>query len=358
MDFTISPLTPADAGAALDILTACSRRGEVLYKPLEREDFLARFFGPDRWGFAARSGARLVGWIHGAAQSRFLPGETAENTPLYLTLLLVAEGFRRQGVGAALLDALRRAAREAGKSALTVSGNNPVHLTWLIPGAGGHDHNNAPGVNEDTGGYGYLLSRGFRDVFHEVSLYMPLSEYRWNPALDAVVERLAAEGIHVGRWQPGMGERYDGMCDRVGSEYWRNVLRQELLAWHTGQPNADPECWPDGVRPRGPRPLLVAVRGEEIIGFTGPVDLQRSGRGWFTGICTDPDWGGRGIGTVLFNLLMQAFLERGASFCSLFTGAENHAQKIYLRAGLRVTSRWAVLSQRLGEGEGCRQVYF
>ena len=59
-----------------------------------------------------------------------------------------------------------------------------------------------------------------------------------------------------------------------------------------------------------------------------------------------------------FNLLMQAFLERGASFCSLFTGAENHAQKIYLRAGLRVTSRWAVLSQRLGEGEGCRQVYF
>ena len=120
MDFTISPLTPADAGAALDILTACSRRGEVLYKPLEREDFLARFFGPDRWGFAARSGDRLVGWIHGAAQSRFLPGETAENTPLYLTLLLVAEGFRRQGIGRLLMDTAVEKAREAGARALVL----------------------------------------------------------------------------------------------------------------------------------------------------------------------------------------------------------------------------------------------
>ena len=187
---------------------------------------------------------------------------------------------------------------------------------------------------------------------------MPLRDYRWDPKLDAVMEKLTAEGIYVGRWQMGMGEKYDGMCDRVGSEYWRNVLRQELLAWHTGQPNADPECWPDGVQPAGPRPLLVAMKDEQIIGFTGPVDLQRSGRGWFTGICTDPEWGGRGIATVLFNLLMKEFVAEGAAFCSLFTGAQNHAQKIYQRAGLRVTSHWAVLSQSLGQGERCQEAYF
>ena len=100
------------------------------------------------------------------------------------------------------------------------------------------------------------------------------------------------------------------------------------------------------------------MKDEQIIGFTGPVDLQRSGRGWFTGICTDPDWGGRGIATVLFNLLMKEFVAEGAAFCSLFTGAQNHAQKIYQRAGLRVTSRWAVLSQSLGQGERCQEAYF
>ena len=100
------------------------------------------------------------------------------------------------------------------------------------------------------------------------------------------------------------------------------------------------------------------MKEEQIIGFTGPVDLQRSGRGWFTGICTDPDWGGRGIATVLFNLLMKEFVAEGAAFCSLFTGAQNHAQKIYQRAGLRVTSHWAVLSQSLGQGERCQEAYF
>ena len=253
MDFIIRPLTPADADAALALLADCSAKGEALYKPLEKADFLLRFFGENRWGFAAEAGGKLVGWAHAAAQTRFLPGETPENTPLYLTLLLVEEGFRRRGAGKALLEAVRQVGRDAGKNRLMVSGNNPVHLTWLIPGAGGHDHNNAPGANEDTPGYGYLLSQGFEDVFHEISMYMPLRDYRWDPKLDAVMEKLTAEGIYVGRWQMGMGENYDGMCDRVGSEYWRNVLRQELLAWHTGQPNADPECWPDGVRPAGPR---------------------------------------------------------------------------------------------------------
>lgn len=179
MDFIIRPLTPADADAALALLADCSAKGEVLYKTLEKADFLLRFFGENRWGFAAEAGGRLVGWAHAAAQTRFLPGETPENTPLYLTLLLVEEGFRRRGAGKALLEAVRQVGRDAGKNRLMVSGNNPVHLTWLIPGAGGHDHNNAPGANEDTPGYGYLLSQGFEDVFHEISMYMPLRDYRW-----------------------------------------------------------------------------------------------------------------------------------------------------------------------------------
>lgn len=54
------------------------------------------------------------------------------------------------------------------------------------------------------------------------------------------MEKLTAEGIYVGRWQPGMGENYDGMCDRVGSEYWRNVLRQEMLAWAHGASQCGP----------------------------------------------------------------------------------------------------------------------
>ena len=359
MKWTITPLGPSHVPEALELLKTLSQNGEVLYKPLEEADFYDRFFGVNRWGFAALDeNGRLAGWIHAAAKTAFLPGETEENTPLYLTMLLVDKEFRRQGVGQALLDTVKGLGEKIGKQSLVVSGDNPVHLAWLIPGANGHDHNNAPGVDENGMGYKYLMDRGFKDDFHEVSMYLNLKDYVWDKKLDDLTEKLAAEGIRVGRWEIGLGEDYDGMCDRVGSEYWRNVLKCEIAAWHAGQPNADPELWVDGVKPAGPRPLLTATKGDQIVGFTGPVDLQKSGRGWFTGICTDPLIGGKGAGSLLFNLLMKEFVAEGAQFTSLFTGLDNHAQKIYYRAGLRIVAHFAVLSCPLGDGERYEKRYY
>ena len=327
MNWQIAPLCPADAKEALALLKTLSDNHEVLYKPLEEADFLSRFFGEKRWGFTARTDdGRLIGWIHGAAKTSFLEGETHENTPLYLTMLLVDAAWRRQGVGSALLEALKKAGVEAGKKAMAVSGDNPVHLTWLIPGAGGHDHNNAPGVDEDGMGFAFFQKHGFKDDFHEISLYMNLKDYKWDPKLDEMIAKLNAEGIHVGRWQMGMGEECDGMCDRVGSEYWRQVLREE-----TAKEN--------------PRPILAAVTDGHIVGFTGPVDRQENGRGWFTGICTDPLYEKRGIAGVLFNDLMGEFIKVGAAYSTLFTGTENHAQRLYLKTGCQPARYFAIMKK-------------
>ncbi len=361
MSWQISSFRPEDALECAVLLKKLSDSGEVVYKPINEEDIKTRFFGKNRWGFVARSeDGQLIGWIHGTAKTEesFLSGENDENTPMYMTILLVDEAWRNQGVGTALLNTLQQVGRDIGKKAFLISNDNPVHLAWLIPGAGGHDHNNAPGVNEESPAYDFLLRRGFRDDFHEISLYMNLKDFKWDPKLDEMIQKLNAEGIEVGYWKPGMGEEYDEMCTRVGSEYWRNVLKRELAAWRTGIPNDDPELWIDGIRPDGPRPLLTATKDGHIIGFTGPVGVQKSGRGWFTGICADPNWGGRGIGTVLFNMLMQAFVDEGAAFSSLFTGLDNHAQKIYMRAGMHVTARFAVMSCALGDGERYEKRYF
>ena len=159
-------------------------------------------------------------------------------------------------------------------------------------------------------------------------MYLDLKEYAEPPDLGELRQKLRAEGIQTGRYDSRLGYDYDRMCDGVKSEYWRGVLREELAR-------------------ANPRPILAATHREHIVGFTGPVDKQESGRGWFTGICTDPQYEKRGIATVLFNLLMQEFIAEGAAFSTLFTGDSNHAQRLYLRAGFRVVRRFALMRKAL-----------
>ncbi len=356
LDFTITPLLDTDHAAAAALWNAIAQAGETLYRPIDAAQF--PFSGEGIHTFAARADGRLIGWIHGASKQRFLSGETAENTPAYLTAIMVEKPCRRQGVGHALLSVLMGAYRRDGKKVLVCSGDNPVHLPWFVPGTPGHDHNNAPGVDENCDGYLFLLHRGFHDDFHEIAMYMALKDYRWQDSLTRMQEELLAQGIRTGHYDPSLGDEYDGMCDRVGSEYWRNSLRSELAAWHENRPNSDPDFWADGMKPNGPRTLLTATINGHIVGFTGPVDRQKSGRGWFTGICTDPLYAGKGIASVLFNLLLKEFIAQRADFCTLFTGRDNPAQRLYLRAGLRIMAHFAVLSIPLEGVERYAHTYF
>ena len=189
-------------------------------------------------------------------------------------------------------------------------------------------------------------------------MYRNLDGYEWPQEMDDIRARLADEGITVGLYDGAQTLAYDGMCDRVGSEYWRGVLKQELRAWQRGVPCADATLWADGIPPKGPRPLLMAICGDQIVGFTGPVDKQQSGRGWFTGICVDPLYGKRSIGALLFAMLLQAFVDEGATFSTLFTGSVNHAQRIYLRAGFTPVRRFAVMVKPLTQGAQYEGVLF
>jgi ribosomal protein S18 acetylase RimI-like enzyme len=230
-----------------------------------------------------------------------------------------------------------------GKTAFVVSSTCPINLDWIIPGTPGHEHNNMPGMDEECPGFPFLKNRGYAVAVREVAMYLNLDDYVKKPEVEEKRAALQEQGIVAGLYDVAQNAEFDGMCDRVGSEYWRNVLKQEIAAWHEDRPNSDPDLWVDGIKPEGPRPILVAVKDGHIIGFTGPVGRQLSGRGWFTGICVDPNFGGRSIGTVLFNMLMVEFQKVGAGFSSLFTGTSNHAQKIYLRAGFEPRAHWAVM---------------
>lgn len=347
----IRPFTPSDLPSVIDIWNEAVEAKEVVYYPLTAEYFHKKFeldpnYDP-KYSLVAEEDGRVVGFINGVAKKVFLGGENNENTPGFLTCVFVGKAYRRRGIGTALVSALGDAFRAAGKSVYAVNGNNPINLDWIVPGTPGHDHNNAPGVDVDCEGFPFLKKLGFDDVHTEVAMYLNLSEYKPWSELSARQEALRAQGIETGRYDASLGYDYDGMCDRVQSEYWRSVLKAEIQCHHDGVPCTDIRFIPNGVVPAGPRPILAATHEGKIVAFTGPVDKQRSGRGWFSGICTDPLFERRGIASVLFNLLMQEFVDAGAAFSTLFTGDDNHAQKIYKNAGLNVVKRFSIMRKAL-----------
>jgi len=325
------PYSPADLIALTALWNRIALAGEVVYRPLNETALNDKFFKGAQGGarcFVAEDKKQIVGLIHGTVQTRYLPGETHENTPGYLTVVLVAPEYRRQNIGAALLAELEKTFIMEGKKRITVSDRNPVQLAWIVPGTPGHEHNKAPGVDEACVGFIFLQTQGYKVSASEVAMYLPLDQYIPDVQLEERRSGLLSQGIETGYYNVSLQYDFDRMCDRVGSEYWRNVLQIETTAIH-------------------PRPILAATHDGYIVGFTGPVDLEPSGRGWFTGICTDPMYEKRGIATVLFNFLMQAFITEGASYSTLFTGVENRAQHLYLRTGFRVVRRFAVMSKPL-----------
>ena len=341
----IRTMRGADLPKVFRIWNDCVDAGEVLYYPLTEEYFHRKFVSGEGCEvenlLVSEEDGRVTGLAHCVAPETFRRGKPGN---AYLTCIFVDPACRGRGTGKALLEEVKRRMKSRGAQTLYLSSLNPVNLDWRIPCTPDHDHNNMPGVDEDCAGYGFFVHSGFEVKHREVSMYIDLSTYHMPEEIPAIRERLKTEGIYTGAYDHRLNCEFDGMCGRVGSDYWRDVLRTEIAAWKAGEPNADFRMWADGIRPAGPRTILAAVQGGHIVGFTGPVDRQKSGRGWFTGICTDPMYERRGIATVLFNLLMQAFVDEGAKFTTLFTGTDNHAQKIYRNAGLRPVRQFALMA--------------
>lgn len=327
---TVRIMGPGDLNRVIRIWNNCVETSEVVYKPLNESYFQQKFtqnqsYSP-AYSLVAQEDGEVIGFINGIAKHQFLPKETHENTPGYITCIFVDKAHRRRGIGTALLSTLIAAFKEDGKHSVACSGENPVKLDWTVPDTPDHDHNNAPGVDMACQGYSFLLGKGFTNKYREVAMYLNLKDYVMLEDFDLRRAKLLSEGIYTGRYDFSLGYDFDGMCDRVGSEYWRSVLQEESAK-------------------ANPRPTLVATHEKSIVAFTGPVDKQESGRGWFTGICTDPLYEKRGIATVLFNLLMQEFIAEGATFSTLFTGDDNHAQRIYQKTGFCVARRFVVMDR-------------
>lgn len=291
----------------------------LVYKRLDRAEFEERFFAPlpgyEKVFLCAVNGERAAGIAAGCVR---IGGDTS-----YVTALLVAEEYRRMGLGAALLGALETAMKTPETKKYEFSFYNPQSLPWIVPHTAHHDHPGYPGMDMHGEGYVFMKNAGYRDYAYQNAYHHELEGYTTPPDVAAKEHAAARLGYAVTYYDPARHFGAEECMDRIGSAGWKETVLKN-------------------INTPGSPPLLVAehVESEDgkarMVGFTGPVYVQQSGRGYLAGLAVHPDHRGHGLGKLLFCKLCSALRDEGAQFMTLFTGETNPARTIYEAAGMKV----------------------
>ena len=110
----------SDMPAVGALWESCRLRGETLLRPFSAGYFREKFIDTDCYEaplcLVYAENGTVRGLIFGARKHAFLNRETDENTPGYITLMMVSPEWRNRGIGSALLTGLEDAFRRLGKT--------------------------------------------------------------------------------------------------------------------------------------------------------------------------------------------------------------------------------------------------
>ncbi|MCI8401919.1 MAG: GNAT family N-acetyltransferase [Lachnospiraceae bacterium] len=324
--------TREDTQAALELFNGCAASGEILYKPFaDAESFEAFFLKRKEEGL--KTVALIAADRTAFASGCYMDGEEKG----YISFVAVAPDQRRKGIGQEILRALEQGLSSASDERITkfeVIFFNPMNFTWVVPGTDGHDHPNAPGVDVGSMGYLFLKNCGYRDFAYQNSYHIDLSDYQFSKDMERRIASLKEKGIEITYYD---GEKHSGLeelMDSFGNPLWKKeVLENAAL-------------------PGGGDPLLIVNWNGKAMGFTGPLSVQESGRGFFCGIGVHKDCRGNGAGKALFAYLCAGLKDMDARFMTLFTGETNPARNIYEAAGFHIVRTWADMRKELKKEGG------
>jgi len=245
----------------------------------------------------------------------------------YVSFVYVLPGLRGQGKGRALVLALEKAMQTAHPQVVKFDMvfHNPMQFPWWIPGSGQkHDHPCAPAVDMSSPAFIFFKRVGYRSFTYMNSYYQRLDNYRFPADIQDKIARLKENNIEVTYYDR---TRHDGLNDlftNIKNEGWRQAIMAN-----------------DALGDQA-LPLLVAVAdGHFVCGYTGPLKVEPSGRGYFHGIGVHTEYRQNGAGKVLFANLCMALKDMGATFMSLYTGEDNPARNIYEAVGFNIVKSWA-----------------
>lgn len=272
--------------------------------------------------FMLEDGGKVRGFVNGTTGDSLFRGDVRG----YLSCVILEDEYNTLEATRLLITALEDSFRAAGKTEAAVTCFNPIRLPWIIPGTPGHQHNNMPGIARDIPLFMYMLKLGYTEAGTEQAMYAPMTDFEIPQDVLNHEKDLNSQGRFVDYYREGAHTGLDEMVESLHNTMWSAEI---------------PSSGHSGMK------MLVGLEGDKVTGFAGPVYPEATGRGYFAGIAVGPDYRGKGYGKVLFYKLCAAERECGAQYMSLFTGTENPARFIYMKAGFEARRYFAIMIKDL-----------
>jgi ribosomal protein S18 acetylase RimI-like enzyme len=279
----------------------------------------------EKGAFGAYENGKLIGFGCGFVRRSEMD---KPEVPANLNSILVKKEYRNRGVGKALLDNVENYFRSFDKKAARFVFLDPVNWPWYIPNTDKDDHPGCPAMPINTPEYFFLLHNGYGvqgiiDAFH-----LPLSEYHLPAAVVEKVKENEAKGIKIELYEEGRHYGLEEFYQNIQNPGFESAIRSNLKL-------------------EKPRPFFVVSQDNKVVGWTGAMWTETSGRAHFDGIVVDPAIRGGGVGKSLFCTLCQYSKEHGSKFMTFFTGLDNPARNIYLYAGFKIIQTFAIMKKGL-----------
>lgn len=263
---------------------------------------------------------KLVGFGHAIVNSN-------EQAPGFITCIAVDKKYQRQGFGTRILHELEMYLKSKGKAVIRLYFGNPINLEWYIPDTRS-DHPGAPGVVFNSAYYYLLMNNGYNTNGQLDGYCLDITNYELPQKVIDKEKENAALGYNITIYDPEKHHGFEELFAALKNPGWYEAVKNNLSL-------------------AKPHPMLIVEKEGRILGWTGPMYPQESGRGYFAGIGVHPETQGHGLGKALFCELVYYSKRYGAKFMSFFTGSDNLARNIYLYAGFKIVQSFAILRKDL-----------
>lgn len=299
------------------------------YKPFTEESFRKHVFEhPDfkiEGAFVLEKANEIIGFAIGIVREY---EKDNKDRPGYLSALLIKKEYRRNGYAKELLSVVEEYIKKQGKDKICVSYRSTLNFPWYIPNTDKHDHAGAPGAFVNSDLYLFLINNEYMVIDHQDAFHLDLPKYEMPSKVVEKIKRNEEEGYVIETYKEGYHYGIEEFYDDINDEGFSRVIKSNLAL-------------------KKPNPFLVISKDGKILGWTGAMYTEESGRAHFDGIAISPKVRGRGLGQGLWCSLGKYSRDHGSKFMTFFTGRTNHARYIYLKSGFKIIQSFAIMEKEI-----------